>query len=148
MAEFIAPVINQLLTELEARTTSFTEFHRLWTGIAMNVDCIWVMAARTSFAEEGSTLGQVHEITIKFGVAHTDPDELAIAAMARMKEIHEAIEQSWPGTWPEAVSGGQVQGLWIREHDYGPTWEKEGTLAKFPELSLVIEVQELREDAA
>jgi len=147
MAKFVRPVIEKLLEVLAARTTGFVQFGRLFTGAAANLPAVWVMAGRTVIDPEASTLHQAHLITVKFGVEHSDPDELMNAAMDGMKEIHGAIEASWPGDWVDAVAGGQVQSLTIREHDYGPTWTAGGMVAKFPEMDLVIEVEELRSES-
>ena len=147
MAQFIRPVIDKLLEVLAARTTSFVQFRRLYTGAAENLPAVWVMPGRTAIDAECSTLRQAHLITVKFGVENTDPDGLANDAMDRMKEIHAAIEASWPGDWVDAVTGGQVQSVTIREHDYGPTWTAGGMVAKFPEMDLLIEVEELRSES-
>jgi len=147
VAEFIEPIIEHLIAVLRARTSSFSEFGKLFSGAAINVDAIWVMPERTSFAEEGSTLDQVHEITVKFGIEATELDDVAHGAMARMREAHKAIEASWPGDWQEVLKGGQVSRIWIRQHNYGPTYANDGRMAKFPELSLVVETKELREEA-
>lgn len=148
MALFIRPVIDKLLEVLAARTTSFREFGRLFTGVMPNAPAVWAMPARTGIDPEASTLHQAHQVLIKFGVEHSVPDDLINAAMDLMVEIHAAIEASWPGDWADAVHGGQVQSVTIREHDYGPTWTAGGMIAKFPEMDLLIEVEELREDGA
>jgi len=147
MALLIRPVIDKLLEVLAARTTSFVQFGRLFTGAAANLPGLWVMPGRTAIDAECSTLRQAHLITVKFGVEHSDPDSLMNAAMDGMAEIHGAIEASWPGDWVDAVTGGQVQSVTIREHDYGPTWTAGGMVAKFPEMDLLIEVEELRSES-
>ena len=147
MALLIRPVIDKLLEVLAARTAGFAQFGRLYTGVAPNLPAVWVMPGRTVIDPEASTLHQAHLVTIKFGVENSDPDELMNDAMDRMKEIHAAIEASWPGDWVDAVTGGQVQSVTIREHDYGPTWTAGGMVAKFPEMDLLIEVEELRSES-
>jgi len=147
MALLIRPVVDKLLEVLAARTTGFRQFGRLFTGAAVNLPAVWVMPGRTGIDPEASTLHQAHQILVKFGVENSDPDELANDAMARMLEIHAAIEASWPGDWVDAVTGGQVQSVTIREHDYGPTWTAGGMIAKFPEMDLVVEVEELRSES-
>jgi len=147
MAQLIRPVIDKLLEVLAARTTGFVAFGRLFTGVMPNAPAVWVMPGRTVIDPECSMLGQAHLVTIKFGVEHSDPDELMNAAMDGMAEIHGAIEASWPGDWVDAVTGGQVQSVTIREHDYGPTWTAGGMVAKFPEMDLLIEVEELRSES-
>lgn len=146
MAQFIGPVIDKLLEVLVARTTTFVEFGRLFTGAPGNLPACWVMAARTQFGEEEGTLHQAHQITVKFGVQADTPDGVIQAALAGMKEIHLAIEASWPADWVGAVPGGVVTEIYIREHDYGLTWERGAGLAKFPELDVFIETQELRNE--
>jgi hypothetical protein len=147
MALLIKPVIDKLLEILAADTTSFVEFGKLFTGAAANLPAVWVMPGRTVIDPECSMLRQAHLITIKFGVQDADPNTLMDAVMALMVEIHDAISASWPADWVGAVTGGQVQSLAIREHDYGPTWTAGGMVAKFPEMDLVIEVDELREES-
>jgi hypothetical protein len=150
MAELIGPVIERIVAVLQARLPGlveepFVEFRRLWTGQAANLPAVWVLPVRTVFAEEESTLHQAHQITVKFGVAAGDPEDLAAAVIDTMRGVHRALEQSWPGDWGDAVEGGQVQSLFIREHDYGVVFQAGGMFARFPEIDLVIEVQELRE---
>jgi hypothetical protein len=147
MALLIKPVIDKLLEILAADATSFVECGKLFTGAAANLPALWVMPGRTVIDQECSMLRQTHLITIKFGVQDADPDALMNGAMDLMAEIHGAIEASWPGDWVNAVTGGQVQNVTIREHDYGPTWTAGGLVAKFPEMDLVIEVEELREES-
>lgn len=154
MAEFIGPVIERMLAVLQARTPgllgdrpAFASYGRLFTGGAGNLPAVWAMAARTQFGDEEATLHQAHQITIVFGVEAGDPEELARLAMAYMRAVHLAIEMSWPGDWADVIPGGVVMVVRIREHNYGSTWAGGGTIAKFPELDVVVEVQELRSEA-
>jgi hypothetical protein len=152
MAELIGPVIERVVWVLGQRTPGllaaqvpFAEYRKLWTGHAANLPACWVMPVRTVFAEEGSTLRQAHQVTVKIGVQTSDPEELAELVVAYMRAVHRALEQSWPGDWVDAVSGGVVQNLFVREHDYGVVFQGGNMFARFPELDLVVEVEELRE---
>jgi hypothetical protein len=155
MALFIEPIIEKMLAILAARTPvllsedgwpEFAEYGKVFTGGGANLPAVWAMAARTQFAEEESTLHQAHQITVKFGVQAAEPKELMRAVFAYMRAVHRAIEKSWSGDWEDAIEGGQVQRLFIREHNYGSTWARDGSVAKYPELDVVIEVQEAREE--
>ena len=152
MALLIGPIIHRLTTVLKVRSPAlliepFSDYYHLWTGQAVNLPAVWILPVRTLFAEEESTLHQAHELIIKFGVSTSEPEDLAELVVITMRAVHRAIEQSWPADWSGAVTAGQVMSLYIREHDYGVVFQHAGMFARFPELSLTIEIQEAREES-
>ena len=152
MALLIGPIIDRLSEILlegtpEFLAEPFVGYYHLWTGQAVNLPAVWILPVRTLFAEDESTLHQAHELTVKFGVSTSEPEDLAQLVVTTMRAVHRAIEQSWPGDWSGAVTAGQVMSLYIREHDYGVVFQHAGMFARFPELSLVIETQEAREES-
>jgi len=152
MALLIGPIIDRLTAVLQERspallTEPFAAYYHLWTGQAVNLPAVWVLPVRTLFAEEESTRHQAHEITVKFGVSIADPEALYDLVISTMLAVDAAIEQSWSADWSDALAAGQVMSLYIREHDYGVVFQHAGMFARFPELSLTIETQELREES-
>jgi len=145
MAEFIRPVIEKLIGVLAARTPGllaarepFTAIGKQYTGVAVNFPACWVMAVRTEFDPDiQGMLAEAHTLTVKFGVAGTEPDQLAEDAMAYMKAVDQAITAS--------VAAGEWQALrvFVRAHDYGPLWERGNVIARFPELELIVETTEV-----
>ena len=57
--------------------------------------------------------------------------------------IDGALGASDPGDWQEVIAGGVVLRVFVQGHDYGPLFERGGALARFPELELIVEVEEL-----
>jgi hypothetical protein len=152
MALLIGPIIDRLSEILlegtpEFLTEAFAGYYHLWTGQAVNLPAVWILPVRTLFAEDEATRHQAHEITVKFGVSNSEPEALYDLVIATMLAVDQAIEQSWPADWSDAVTAGQVMSLYIREHDYGVVLQHAGMFARFPELSLVIETQEAREES-
>lgn len=147
MPEFIGPVVAAAISILETYTPAllaaaardpFAEYGRAFTGVVANTPAVYVMPVRTSFdADIQGCFGELHQITIKFAVTGSDPEDLADAALAYMKAIDEAIQQATGADWGTAASRVFIQG-----HDYGPLYERGGSYAKFPELELIVEAQE------
>jgi hypothetical protein len=152
MAEFVGPVVDRALAILQARTPAllaaagqraFQDLGRQFTGIAVNFPSVWVMPIRTEFDAEGSTRHQAHALTVKFAVEGSSPEDLAAVALAYMKAIDDAFTASDPADWVGALESGQVQRVFVRAHDYGPLFERGQVMARFPEMDLVVETQEL-----
>jgi hypothetical protein len=149
MAELITPVVEKVIAVLKERTPSalgaresFVDYGKEFTGVVANFPSVWVMPVRTSFDAELDGRRQAHQVKVTMAVTGSEPDEVTDAAMAYMKAVDTAIAASWPADWVGAVSGGQVLRVFVEGHDYGPLFGKEGGLARFPELDLVVEVME------
>ncbi len=152
MPKFVGPVVEKLVAVLKQYTPGelagreeFQEFGKQFTGVAKNLPAVWVTPARTAFDEESTgTRRQAHLVVIRFGVTGAEPDELMDAAMAYMRAIDAAIAKSeTERDWEDAVAGGVVQRVYVSEHDYGPLFERGNVLARFPELGVVVEVEEV-----
>ena len=147
MAEFIAPVVEwvigvvtgEALAELlqAAGLDAFGEVRKSWTGVVINWPPCSVMPRSTDFDPEGTAVHGTHALTIKFGVAGDDPDQVAADALGYMAAIDQAIAAS-VGTWPAVVSK-----VFVSRHDYGPLFAKDNGFAKFPELHLEVETYEV-----
>jgi hypothetical protein len=120
----------------------FREYGKQFTGLSPNFPGCWVSPVRTELDSESATCHQAHQVRIKFGVEGSEPEEVAQAAMEYMAAIHRALAASWPGDWTGVLAGGQVMRLFVRGHEYGPLFERGGSMAKFPEMDVVAETQE------
>ncbi|KKM18469.1 hypothetical protein LCGC14_1665410 [marine sediment metagenome] len=153
MAEFIKPIIETAIAILQARTPAllraagldeFVDFGQQFTGVAPNFPSVWVMPARTVFdADSQHMRHQAHQLQIKFGVSGTEPDDVTAAAMGYMQAIDGAIGASDPEDWQGVIQGGAVLRVFVQGHDYGALFERGGAMARFPELELIVETEEL-----
>ncbi|SRR5581483_3105864 len=156
MAKFVGAIVDAALAILQARTPAalaaltpprdpFADYGRLFTGSVQNFPAVWVMPLRTTFDPDQQEMRhQAHEIKIICAVAAGEPDELAAAAAAYLAAIDAAIYASDPEDWAAALGpDGQVQRVFIRAHDYGPVFEGRGMLARFPEIDLIVEAEEM-----
>lgn len=150
MPEFIEPVVDKVLAVLAARTPAllaaenvpaFRAFGKQFRGVSVNFPEVWVSPVRSEFdAEMQATSHQAHQVRIKFGVGGSEPDVVTEQAMAYMRAVHQALAASWPGDW--AIDGAQVTRVFVRGHDYGPLFVQQGTMARFPEMDVVVETHE------
>ena len=139
MARFIAPICEWLLGVLQSAPMGelepFAEFHKSWTGVAMNWPPVAVMPRSSAFDPEITGVSHSENLlTVKFGVNGPDPDQVAADAMAYMAAIDAAITAA---PWPL-----DVKRVFVQQHDYGMLYERSGNFAKFPELHLLVEVYE------
>lgn len=149
--EFIAAIVDRMLAVLAERVpdhlstlTDFREYGKAFTGVVANWPAVWVMPVRTEFDGEGSGIArQAHLVQIKFGVSGNSPAAVTEAGMAYMKAIHAALAASWPGDWAGEIDGVQVLGLAVRNHEYGPLFERQAVMARFPEMEVVVVTAEL-----
>ena len=153
MAEGIKPIIENVLAVLQARTPAllqaagldeFVDFGKQFTGVAQNFPSVWAMPVRTAFdADSQQTRHQAHQVQIKFVVSGVEPDDVTAAAMDYMQAIDGALAASDPGDWQGIIQGGVILRVFVEGHDYGPLFERGGALARFPELELIVETEEL-----
>ena len=150
MALYIAPIIAAIqgilakyIPDLMATGNtgypSFMEIGSEFTGIAPNPPQAWVMPVRTSIDDEPNYLAEKHEVSVRFAVIASDPEEIVAAAMVYMKAISDAMAMAQPSDW-EAVVPTHTH---IFEHDYGPLYERAGVMMRFPECHIEIEVAEV-----
>lgn len=152
MAELIAPIVSTMLSVLQARTPALlasadlppiAQWGSEWTGVVLAWPALWAMPIRTQFDPEGSLRHQLHDLTIKIGVQSTTPEQLATLAMAYMQVIDAALDASDPADWAAALTGGEVTRLFVQGHDYGPLYQRGNAMARFPEMTVQIETQEV-----
>ena len=146
MADFIRPVLTWLVAVIESDTPAllaaaqldaFAEVKQSWTGVAINWPPCSVMPGHSDFDPEGTAVHGAHAFTVKFGVCGDDSDQVAADAIGYMKAIDAAITGAAADWLP------QMSRVFILRHDYGPLFQKDGSFAKFPELHLEVETQEL-----
>lgn len=153
MPEFVGPVVDKMVEvlkkytpgELGAGLAEFADFGKQFTGVVQNFPAVWVMPVRTAFdVESQHTRHGLHQVRIVFAVSGPEPDEVTVAAMAYMKAIDAAIAKSEVNRDWEGVLGasGVVQRVWVEEHDYGPLFQKGGVMTRFPEVAVLVEVEE------
>lgn len=152
MAQFIEPIVNTALSVLQARTPAllaaaglgaFRDFGREFTGVTVNFPGVYVMPGKTQFDPEGTLRHQLHTLTIKFAVEGMTPEAIATAAIGYMKAIDDALTASDPDDWADALAGGEVGRIFVQTHDYGPLYQRGQVMARFPELALLVETQEV-----
>lgn len=151
MAKFIQPIVDQTVKSLQDRTLvlisprdQFAEIGRQFSGVVMNFPACYVMPVRTVFdADSDHTRHQAHQIQIRLAVTGPTPEAVTEAAMFYMRVVDQAISESDPEDWQGILQGGQVQRVWIQGHDYGPLFDQGGRHARFPELELIVETEEV-----
>jgi hypothetical protein len=96
------------------------------------------MPVRTSFDPDmQGCLHQQHLVQIKLAVSGSTPDEVTEAAMIYVKAVDLAIAA--------ADAAGEFSAylrVFVEGHNYGPLFEKTGTIARLPEIDLIVEVAE------
>ena len=150
-AQFIAPIVARTLSVLRKYTPGtvgtrepFVDFGQQFAGVVQNWPSVYVMPVRTVHdPEEQNTRHQAHQVKITIAVSATEPDLVTDAAMAYMTAVDAAIAQSDPADWADAVTAGTVLRVFVQTHDYGPLFQRGGMLARFPELDLLVETEEL-----
>jgi hypothetical protein len=151
VAEFIEPIVENVIAVLETRTPEllegldpFVQFGKQFTGVAVNFPAVWVMPVRTVLDPEQQHLRhQAHQLTVKFGVSASDPDQVTTLAMRYMELIDQALLASDGGSdWDGVLQAGSVLRVFVQGHDYGPLYERGGIMSRFPELDLVVETSE------
>lgn len=153
MVQFIKPIIENAIAVLRARTPAllraagreeFVDYGKQFTGVAPNFPSVFVMPVRTVFdADSQHMRHQAHQVQIKFALSGSEPDDVTAAAMDYMTAIDGALAASDPGDWQSVIADGVVLRVFVQGHDYGPLFERGGALARFPELELIVEVEEL-----
>jgi hypothetical protein len=148
MPFYIAPIVTALQGILASYMPdalegsglpAFLQVGAVFTGIMNNPPEAWVMGVRTQIDDAGNSLFQKHLVTVKFGVTASDPDNLWTAAAVYAKAISDAIAAAQPADWGVVVPNHAT----VIEHDYGPVFQKDGVLARFPECHVEVEVNEL-----
>ena len=145
MADFAAPIVEWLVSVVAAADAGdldgFAEVKKSWTGIALNWPPASVYPRNSSFDPEIMNASHsMNQITVKFGVRGTDPDQVTADAMAYMKAIDDAIYAAVGGD----AMPRQVSRVFVAQHDYGPLYGevKGGGMFRFPEMHLLVEVFE------
>jgi hypothetical protein len=150
-AQFIAPIIARTLEVLRKYTPAalancepFVDFGKQPSDIVQNWPSVYVMPVRTMFDADAQNMRrQAHLIKITMAVSAPEPDLVTDAAMAYMAAVDAAIAQSDPGDWVGILAAGTVLRVFVQTHDYGPLFQHGGMLARFPEMNLIVETEEL-----
>jgi hypothetical protein len=152
MAEFVKPVIENLLALLETRTPTILDekgrdqiehFGKQFTGVVANWPAVFAMPVRTAFNADADVMRyQAHQIQVVIAVTGSTPEAVTDAAMDYMAAIDQAIQEGDPSDWQGVIQGGNILRVFVQGHDYGPLFERGGTSARFPELELVVEASE------
>ncbi len=140
MVDGVISILNKLMpTTLPTGYAPFQQIDIEFTGIAPNPPQAWVMPVRTSMDDDGTSTKEVHLLTVRFAVAAADPDELATAAMVYMKAISDALNAAQSSNWGTVAPFR----IFVYQHDYGPLFQKDGVMMRFPELHLQLDVEEV-----
>lgn len=153
MPDFIKPVVENALrilrqytlTELQPMARDeFADFGKQFTGTVENFPAVWVMPVRTTFdADSQQSRNQEHLLRIIIAVAGADRDEIDDLAMDYAKAVDRALAAADAAKeWEGLLTGGLVRRVFVLEHDYGPLFVRDGGLARFPEISLIVETEE------
>lgn len=147
--QYITPIVASLVAILAEYTPAllegsgygpFVDSNLTFTGVIGNPPAVWVMPVKSLIDDEGTTQKEKHTITVKFAVTSSEPDDLTNAAMAYMVAISNAIDSAQITDWQGGIIPLRVL---VFEHDYGPLFERDGKLARFPEAHVLVEVEEL-----
>lgn len=145
MLEFIELALSQVQGALMQATPAlleslnlapFTAVDRVFVGQAPNPPQCWVMPVRTVFADEGSNVEEASSLVVTAAVSGGDPEALGAAAISYVWAIDEAIRQ-----W--AAWDARVMRVFIQEHDYGKLYAKGGAFTRFPDVHVLVEMQEV-----
>jgi hypothetical protein len=155
-ADFIKPVVENTLRILEKYTLAelqpmdreaITDFGKQFTGVVPNFPALWVMPVRTTFDPDAQqSRRQEHLLRITIAVSGAEPDELDVLAMDYCKAVDRALvaaELATPNEWQGLLVNGQVLRVFVVEHDYGPLFEVGKGLARYPEMTLLVETEEV-----
>lgn len=151
MAEFVKPIIENVISALEYRTPTIlaaaglpaiAHFGRQFTGVVPRFPAVYVMPVRTVFNSDSELRHQAHQIQITLAVSGGSPDAVTEAAMDYMAAIDTAIEAGDPADWQGVLQGGLVLRVFTQAHDYGPLYQGNNAAARFPEMELIVEATE------
>lgn len=153
MPEHIDPVSLKLKAVIEARTPAllaaagklvFAEVNESWTGAVLNFPAASVMPNRTEFDDEGHLVHAMHQLTVRLSLSANTPDELTADAKKYVRLVDQAIRESdAAGDWKNTLANGNVLRVFVQGHDYGALYEKGNRLAKYPELFVWVETEEV-----
>jgi hypothetical protein len=123
------------LQEMDTPRVPFAEVARAFTGMMKNPPAAWVMPRMTDLPDnDGNLIPEQDLVTVKLGVAGSDAESVEDAALDYVRAVDEALRAA-----AVAELDPTILHLRVRQHDYGPLWQKEGGFARFPELHLVID---------
>jgi hypothetical protein len=142
-AQYITPIVASISAILQSYTPAllasgdygpFVDYGFCFTGVVENPPALWVMPVKTNIDDEGTTQKERHEITVKFAVTGSEPDDLVNAAMAYMVALTMAIRSAQVTDWQGGVIPLRVL---VFEQDYGPTYQREGDSGEISGAALV-----------
>ncbi|HWE50469.1 MAG TPA: hypothetical protein VG273_11790 [Bryobacteraceae bacterium] len=144
MSELIQPILAGFKTLLSANGAlgSLAAFGQVLispsTGLLISDTAAWIAPRNTQFPNQGDSNArpQVHAVTVRLGITGSDPEELTTRTLAYVKATDAAIGAY--GGWP-----AYVLRVFVSEHDYGPMYTRGGSMAFWPDLHCLIEVEEL-----
>lgn len=149
MAEFIQVAIDGVLGLLRGHTAEllagmdtprdpFTHFGVAFRGQAMNAPEVWVEPVNTVFDDEGTAIHQISHLRVKLAVTAGDPETLTYAVLDYMRAVDLAIRQN---EFLE-MGGDGVMRVFVNEHNYGALRQAGTAFAAFPEIYVLVEMNE------
>lgn len=116
----------------------FAYFGRAFVGIVPAPPSVWVMPRTTAIAPEGWSPKQQDLVTVKIGVVGGEPELVVDAALDYVLAVTLAV-------WDRAVeqTDNTILRVHVQSQDYGPLYESGKSFARFPEVHLVIDRQEV-----
>jgi len=152
MPEFIKPVADAVLAALvkylpatiPSGYDQMAEFGKQFTGIVNNSPACFVMPGRTVFNPDAQNYRhQAHDLTVILALTGSETGDVTEAAEVYVAAVDGALAMAWAaGDFAGILTPGNVLGLFVSSHDYGPLRSKDGMLARFPEISLTVETAE------
>lgn len=149
MAQLIQPILDTFKALLQAMDAStlgdlkpFAEVKS--AGVNFNFPFAAVEPGKTMFRlENDQSRAQAHAVVIQIGVTGADPESLKHTLTAYAQAVDAAIA-AWPmDAWPTpAVDGMNVLLVAVLSIEYSGTWTGNSGLARFADVTCVVEVEE------
>ena len=115
---------------------AFTRFGRAFRGQAMAAPEAWVTPVNTVMDDEGQTRHQISELVVTLGLVGGDPEATMDAALDYVRAVDLAISRNETGLEEP------IKRVFVREHNYGALRTKGTGFAVFPEVFVLVEMEE------
>jgi hypothetical protein len=147
VAEYIAPIIASVTSILQKYTPDllaavnqpqFAEWGIMYTGVVYNFPKCWVIPKKTKVDDGGNLAKEAHLISLKFAITGPEPDIVAVAAMAYMKAVSDAIANATGADWSPIVPFRTL----VFDHDYGPMYKANEVMLALPEAQMEVDLEE------
>jgi hypothetical protein len=127
-----------LLAEMDTPRVPITHFGYAFRGQAMNAPELWVEPVSTVFDDEGTATHGISQLRITLGIVAGDPEACTLAALDYVRAASLAISQN-----EFAELGDAIQRVFVREHNYGALRAGGKGFAVFPEIYVLVEMEEV-----